>query len=161
LLSDLHDTWPGGRFAAVTALQVDMARHRFKIALAGQPDPLVRRADGEVHSLKSRRFGLVGALLDGDIRRLPCHPFPVGSWLVCVSDGVLDAGISYGEPFGAARLREAIRDAKSPLEAVENTRQRLFQHLGDQLLDDDVSVVVIWRDRLDVGCGASALLQAA
>lgn len=146
VLACLHRDWPGDRFASVALLDVDTRRHHFTTALAGHPDPVVRRLDGSTEWHSGCRFGLVGANWTAEATSLPEHPFPASQWVLLFSDGALDAGVTRGgERFGKTRLLRAIRDAVSPQEAIEAIHERVFQHLRGHPLEDDLSLLLVAR----------------
>jgi RNA polymerase sigma-70 factor (ECF subfamily) len=155
LLAALHEGWPGSRFASLGLLEIDTARHQFTAAAAGHPDPLVRAPGGLVRRLPASRYGLLGVNLDADETSLPSQGFLPGAAVLLYSDGVVDAGIRRGQPFGEARLRNCLQEAESPAAAVENVRCRLVQHLDGRPLEDDASLVIVWRS------AAAPVAQAA
>jgi serine phosphatase RsbU (regulator of sigma subunit) len=145
-LASLHDNWTGERFAAVEILDVDTLHHQFTLALAGQPDPIIKLPYGDVRPLPCYRFGLVGVHLVPHAGRLPRFAFPENEWLVLVSDGVLDAGMEQGNRFGLQRLLQAIQAARSPASVLDGIVGRVLEHLQGRALEDDLSAVVIWRN---------------
>jgi RNA polymerase sigma-70 factor (ECF subfamily) len=151
-LAGVHGGWPGPRFASLLLLDVDLGRHRFTSAHAGHPDALLRRADGSVSPVPGRRFGLLGVDVAADTTRLLEQEFAPGAAVVLVSDGVLDAGVSRGTPFGVARLVQALREAPSPAAILDAVQWRVERHLDGRPAEDDWSVVVVSR----CGCGTGA-----
>jgi hypothetical protein len=145
----LHGSWPGLRFASLALLDLDLHRGRFTTAQAGHPDAFLRHADGSVTQVAGQRFGLLGIDLAPDPTPVHEHEFAPGQAVVLFSDGVLDAGISRGERFGAARLVQAIGEAPSPAAIFENVRRRVERHLNGWPPEDDLSLVVVSR----CGCG--------
>lgn len=160
-LASLHENWTGERFAAVGILDVDTLHHQFSLALAGQPEPIIRFPHGDVRPLPCYRFGLVGVHIVPHAGRLPRFAFPEHEWLVLVSDGVLDAGMDRGSRFGQQRLLQAIQAARSPETVLDEIVSRVFEHLQGQPLEDDLSAVVIWRNTAMKGREALNHRQAA
>jgi RNA polymerase sigma-70 factor (ECF subfamily) len=77
---------------------------------------------------------------------------------VLVSDGVHDAGISQGEPFGEVRLAQAIAEVP-PADVPVNVYRRVLRHLDGQPPQDDLSVVVVWRGGAASSCGTGGSLR--
>ena len=119
--------------------------HRsYRYSNAGHHYPLhIRHASGTVEELESNGLPLgmlsrvPGPFIERDLSR--------GDVLVFYSDGVVEAGESGGEMFGAGRLGELVlanrtRDAKTIVEAVFRAVHRFS---GDESLADDATMVVL------------------
>jgi serine phosphatase RsbU (regulator of sigma subunit) len=149
-LAELHSHWPESRFASVAVADVDADSHRISFVVAGHPDPVLRLAGAKAHCAGAPRLGAVG--IDesynwgtaGDVA-VTSYPFPPGAYCVLFSDGVLDAGVYNGAPFGEKRLMEAINTAADAADAVRTIIQRVFDHLAGAPPEDDLTVLVIGR----------------
>jgi hypothetical protein len=141
--------WPGERLATLAVVDLDLVRHRIRIALAGHPAPLIRGRSGAVKACREYgRFGVLGIGLNRDATEVPWLPFTPGSLLVLATDGVFDAGVGRGELFGSDRLMSAIETADEPCEVMEVVCRQVFQHLDGHPLEDDLTLLVIARSRL-------------
>jgi hypothetical protein len=113
---------------------------------AGHPFPLLRRADGTIEELGSGSLplGMSPALrlTPGKARIAP------GDSLVLFTDGLFEAlRAGEGESFGFDHLRHLIEPGGS----AEGIHARIWTdfrvHAGDGALNDDVTLVVVARDR--------------
>jgi serine phosphatase RsbU (regulator of sigma subunit) len=71
--------------------------------------------------------------------------FPAGACCVLVSDGVLEAGVEFDDPFGTDRLLRAVNQAKNGAETAWQIGQSVFRHTGGRGSHDDATVVVVSR----------------
>jgi len=117
-----------------------------RYALAGQPAPLCRRADGEVWELPAPAHRLpVGALKDVHWDVLPLRIQP-GDLLLLYSDGVTEARDPAGEFFGEERLREVLGRAGGDVASVvEEVLQAVEAFAaGGEPYDDITLLAVRW-----------------
>jgi serine phosphatase RsbU (regulator of sigma subunit) len=116
--------------------------------LAGQPQPLVRSAEGVVRELPlpDNRLPL-GALLNGSYRVSQAPVLP-GEIVLGYSDGVVDARSSSGETFGSERLREIVARAPGdPRAMVDQVLENLEEFTRGSEPYDDVTLVAVGCDR--------------
>ncbi len=117
-----------------------------RYALAGQPAPLCRRADGAVWELPApgRRLP-VGALKDvrWDVLPLRVH---VGDLLLLYSDGVTDARNPEGEFFGEERLHDVLARADGDTASVVDEVMAAVEAFtaGGEPYDDITLMAVRW-----------------
>ncbi len=114
--------------------------------LAGQPQPLLRTHDGQLHELTLPENRLpLGALVPYDYRtsRLPMEP---GDLLLGYSDGVVEAQSPSGELYGLERLAAIVSKAPTEpngmLEAVITDLERFTRGTEPY---DDITLVAIRR----------------
>ncbi len=121
---------------------IDLATGAATLCAAGQDNPLLIAADGEVHDLPMEGGPPFCAVDD--------YPYPAerirlapGEMLVLVTDGVTEAQDAAGVLFGRQRAIDAIRGAASASEAVERLVHavRAFEAGGDP--SDDLTVVAL------------------
>ena len=114
--------------------------------VAGQPSPLVRRANGlvEVLPLPTHRIP-VGALAEGAYTARRAR-LEVGDLVLGYSDGVLDARAPDGELFGDERLWDILADGPTdPEELIDAVLDAVDQHSRGQIQYDDVTLVAVAR----------------
>lgn len=119
---------------------------RLSYLMAGQPPPLLRRADGTVAELPLAQHRIpIGALPDGSYEALEVDVGP-GDTVLGYSDGVTDARSPGGEFFGTERLRSALAGASGgPEEIVQEVLEAVEAFTGTGLQYDDVTLVAVGR----------------
>ncbi|MCZ7461985.1 SpoIIE family protein phosphatase [Streptomyces sp. WMMC940] len=85
LLTDLD----AGRFTSCLIAQLDLARHRARLATAGHPPPLLRHPGGRTEVLPLPPGLLLGIDPDADYRTTEL-PLPPGAVLVLYTDGLVE-----------------------------------------------------------------------
>jgi sigma-B regulation protein RsbU (phosphoserine phosphatase) len=70
-----------------------------------------------------------------------------GATLALYSDGVIERGTTWGNPFGMGKLRKWLKDSRklSAEKAVDDIMTRLGEHSPGKPYEDDVTVMVIRR----------------
>ena len=114
--------------------------------VAGQPSPLVRRANGlvEVLPLPTHRIP-VGALSEGSYTARRAR-LEVGDLVLGYSDGVLDARAPDGELFGDERLWDILADGPTePEDLIDAVLDAVDHHSRGQIQYDDVTLVAVAR----------------
>jgi len=136
----IRESLPVGRFVAAVLLALDEAKGRGEIWVGGMPEVL--RLDGEgriVQRFASLHLPL-GVAGEGEPSwRTEAFEWHEPGQIVACSDGLLEAENADGEPFGSARLADALR-APSRLEAV---RAAVETHLSGTPTRDDISVALV------------------
>jgi serine phosphatase RsbU (regulator of sigma subunit) len=138
----------GGSFVALGWIGLAPDAGRVRYALAGQPPPLVVRADGHIDTLAMPPHRLpLGALRTGGHQVLETELAP-GEVLVAYSDGLVDAQTPDGELFGDARLHAALRAAPSdPASLIQYLIEEVEGFTRGHTPYDDVTLVVARRDQ--------------
>jgi stage II sporulation SpoE-like protein len=154
-LHDVSRGWPGDRTAGLAIVDLDLARHCYRVVLADHPAPLVCQGGTAVRLPIDRQFGLIGTVENRDATEFPWLPFAPGSLLVLPTSGVLDAGISRGDRFGMHRLKRAVEAAHGPRQVLKCVCRDVFRHLDGHPLEDDLTLLLIARGRVQ----AAALAQ--
>lgn len=111
------------------------------LSRAGHPPPVVRRADGSVHSLWLRG-AIVGVFPDTSFDECDVHLEP-GDTMVLVTDGVLETRRG-DELFGEERLCRVICDDES--ETAQGLADAILRAAGDfhdRRSVDDIAVLVV------------------
>lgn len=135
----------GGRRAFMTLFYavIDPSDGSLEYACAGHPFPFVRRADGRVEELGK------GALPLGLGRRLSYATFHSqlgeGDLLLLYSDGLPEATNAVDDAFGFERLRALVATGQSARHLHDRVVTAVEQHLGQQPLQDDLTLVAIER----------------
>jgi len=135
-------------FVALAYLTSSADGRGVEYMLAGQPQPLVRSAEGVVRELPlpDNRLPL-GALLNGSYRVSQAPVMP-GEIVLGYSDGVVDARSSSGETFGSERLRDIVARAPGdPGALVDQVLRNLEEFTRGSEPYDDVTLVAVGCDR--------------
>jgi len=116
----------------------------FSYVNAGHPPALVLDARG------IRELSAGGIVLGPDPEarfKLGYTHVDRGATLVLYSDGVIERGTTWGEPFGMSGLRKWLKDTRklAAREAVDALMHRLDEHSPGKPFEDDVTVVVVRR----------------
>jgi serine phosphatase RsbU (regulator of sigma subunit) len=111
---------------------------------AGHPYPVLRRADGSVEELGCGGFPL-GIREPLEIVRQTIRMEP-GDLLLLHTDGLAEAVDPQGrEAFGYDRLQAILEIGGSPQSVHDQILRSFDQHVGDEPLRDDLTVVVVAR----------------
>jgi serine phosphatase RsbU (regulator of sigma subunit) len=147
-IRDIDRDWPGERSATLAVVDLDLKRHRIRVALAGHPVPMVRGRSGKAAPLRAYgHFFPVGLKLTHESVGVPWLRFTAGSMLVLPTDGVLEAGARRRNLFGMERLKSAVAAAAEPHDVLESVLREVHHHLDGHPLDDDLTLLVIGRTR--------------
>lgn len=132
------------RFATVTLVMAWLpgdGSMRLRIASAGHPPPMVRRADGSVEVLRSEGM-LVGPWPEVSIATRKTT-LRTGEALVLYTDGVTETRDAGGRFYGEYQLVRTLRAAgDAAAETLAAAVDHDLERFGDGLLRDDVAVVV-------------------
>lgn len=126
-------------FYAVLDPQTGILEH----VCAGHPFPFVRRQDGRIEELGH------GGLPLGMRESLPLesgtaelHP---GDLLVFYTDGLAEAVDASGHSFGYDRIAELLQEGGAPWPVHDRTLAAFDQHIGEEPLRDDLTLMVLSR----------------
>jgi serine phosphatase RsbU (regulator of sigma subunit) len=113
---------------------------------AGHPPALLMDEHG-IHEL-----GVGGIVLGPDptaTYKLGFNHVDRGATLVLYSDGVVERGTTWGNEFGMARVRKWLKESRkmTSKEAVDDLMRRLDEHAPKQPFEDDVTVMVVKRNK--------------
>jgi hypothetical protein len=138
-------------WSPVTALEVNLLRHRFFLQFEDACFPLLRSPDGSVEVLcRGRRFCLAGGAGVSGSTLGTGEAFPVGAWIVLATT----------EPVAGELLLDAVRAAATPWVALENIVGEVLQHLGGRAPEDNLAAVLVWREASPLACRLSCLARA-
>jgi hypothetical protein len=132
------------RYATLFYAEVEPGGGALRYLNAGHNPPLLARWSG-IEELGASSYPL--GMLDEAAYRQGELDLRPGEMLVAYSDGLTEARNAEGEEFGADRLRQALARMRN-LPAEEAGRSLLREvdaFLGNQRLDDDLSLVVLLR----------------
>jgi sigma-B regulation protein RsbU (phosphoserine phosphatase) len=111
---------------------------------AGHPFPLLRRADGSVEELGNGGFPL-GIREPLDFVRQTVRLDP-GDLLLLYTDGLPEALDAQGKmAFGYERLESAMALGGSPQTVHDGILRSFDRHVGDEILRDDLTLLVVAR----------------
>ena len=70
-----------------------------------------------------------------------------GATLLLYSDGVIERGTTWGEPFGLSRLKKWLKDSRrmTPEQAIDALMTRLDEHSPGKPFEDDITVMLVRR----------------
>lgn len=133
-------------FVALGYLTVNRAGTALRYALAGQPQPLLRRRTGEVQELDLPPHRLPLGALNADGYTTLKVPVAVGDLVLAYSDGVVDTCAPSGEFFGLERLCNVLAECPSePSAAIRQILAALDDFAGGHPPYDDLTLVAIRR----------------
>ena len=141
----LHKLLPTGMFMTACFVAIDQDMQHLSIWNAGMPDALILGSeDGKKSVVKHRVTSQslpLGIINDLDRDFAPGYlDIGAGDRILLCSDGVCDAKNAGGEAFGMGRYEQAATASTYSFQAVEAA---LAEFCGEQLFDDDVSLVEI------------------
>lgn len=131
----------GRQFVTAAYGYFESATRRVKVAAAGHPPPLVRRADGRVEEIPVRGV-ILGRFPNVDFEEASLVVVP-GDAVVFYSDGVTERMRGDGEMYGEERLREAIAQAGASAAEIASAISDSADRWAARKQDDDVTVVVV------------------
>jgi sigma-B regulation protein RsbU (phosphoserine phosphatase) len=135
-------------FVALTYLTAGLNGSGLSYILAGQPQPLLRGASGEVRELPLPESRLPLGALSTTTYQL-CHsPLRSGDLVLGYSDGVVEAVSPAGENFGIDRLARVVSTAEpEPQRVIRDVLDALTRFTEGSDPYDDVTLVAVARDR--------------
>ncbi len=136
----------GDRRAFMTAFfaVLDPPTHRLEFACAGHPFPLLRRAEGTVEELDDGGSLPLGVRPDLAVRR-GAISLAGGDTLVLYTDGLPEALDGESRAFGFERLAALAAEPGSPQAIHDRILAAFRDHVGNQPLTDDLTLVVVAR----------------
>ncbi|MBW3575376.1 MAG: serine/threonine-protein phosphatase [Actinobacteria bacterium] len=147
----LCEQFGGDTFATVVIMNIALDTGRGHAVNAGHPQPW-RHRRGSAERLALAPDLPLGLFPDS---RYHAHPIEVdpGDRLVLLSDGVLEAGPSADESFGAGRFSTHLDADRAvpPREFVRRLIRRVVDHRDDSLRDDATLLCVDWSEGPDNG----------
>ena len=134
----------GASFVALGYLAMMPGSGRLMYSLAGQPPPLLRRADGGVDALAMPTHRVpLGAMRRGGYEMLETVLDP-SDLLFAYSDGVVEAMSPGGEFFGEERLRAVLAEAgPDPETVVAEVLAALGRFCNGRSAYDDLTVLAL------------------
>lgn len=135
----------GGRRAFMTLFYglLEPASGRFDYVCAGHPYPLLRRADGTLVELGAG--GLPMGLRSGVGGVEASTTFAAGDLLVLYTDGLAEAVGAGGRAFGFDRLAQLVGQGGGARAVHDRVVAAFASHLGEEALNDDLSLVAVER----------------
>jgi PAS domain S-box-containing protein len=133
-----------GDFVTLLMVRVDLAARRCEYVSAGHETAYVLDSAGRVkHALKSMLPPL-GVLPEIGLREMSTFEIDPGDLLLMVTDGIMEAENTDGEPFGEERLVEAVRcnHHHRASEIVTILHKAVANYCGGKVQDDITSIVL-------------------
>lgn len=118
------------------------ATRTMRLARAGHPLPMLRRASGEVVEFTEGGGIPLGIFADAKYPATT-HVLSPGDLLLFYSDGILEAASPAGELFGTDRLAVALGPASSPGDALDRVRRAVEAFTANAAPSDDRSMLVL------------------
>ncbi|MFI9121202.1 PP2C family protein-serine/threonine phosphatase [Streptomyces bikiniensis] len=138
LLNDLDPD----RFTSCLIVELDLARHRLRLATAGHPPPLLRAPDGRTRLLEAPPGLLLGIAPDVEYATAE-GPWEAGSVLALYTDGLVEAP---GVDIGTATAELSGRLARSRPGDLDSLAADLIRHVKDPAhRTDDVALLLVRR----------------
>ncbi|MFF6832013.1 SpoIIE family protein phosphatase [Streptomyces sp. NPDC012438] len=139
LLNDLDPD----RFTSCLIVELDLVRHRLRLATAGHPPPLLRAPDGRTRLLEAPPGLLLGIAPDVEYATAEV-PWEAGSVLVLYTDGLVEAP---GVDIGTATAELSGRLARSRPGDLDALADGLIRHVKNPAhRTDDVALLLLRRD---------------
>jgi sigma-B regulation protein RsbU (phosphoserine phosphatase) len=133
----LHGTLDG-QFVTAACAHIDAATREITYAGAGHPPAVLVRPSGEIIELAENGLFL-GPFRHASYSNTGAE-FRTGDRLILYTDGILEATLADGEPFGIERLRDfLLAEKNSPIETLAD---RLMNTVSLRGREDDLTVVV-------------------
>lgn len=122
---------------------IDLKTLEMRYVRAGHDRPILYRAPTDELWLLEGDGRFLG-LLDGPVLEERTVQLAPGDLLVLYSDGLTDAGIARGEPFGLARLQAAVRAHrnKTAQEICDGLFAAVLAHQGEAEQFDDMALMI-------------------
>ncbi|MFE5900165.1 PP2C family protein-serine/threonine phosphatase [Streptomyces sp. NPDC056488] len=139
LLNDLDPD----RFTSCLIVELDLARHRLRLATAGHPPPLLRAPDGRTRLLEVPPGLLLGIAPDVEYATAEV-PWEAGSVLALYTDGLVEAP---GVDIGTATAELSGRLARSRPGDLDALADGLIRHVKNPAhRTDDVALLLLRRE---------------
>ncbi len=148
----------GGKRAFMTLFYgvLDPESGAFEYAGAGHPYPLLRRRAGTIEELGEGAMPL--GIKTGGTYTSGQTTIEHGDLLVLYSDGIPEAaGGAHGDTFGFDRLKALLSQPESPQLVHDRILRAVDRHLGEQPINDDLTLVVLDRAPALMSSGAPVI----
>ncbi len=142
-LCDLMDE--EGAFAAATCGMIDLASNTLQVTGAGNPEPLLFRADGSVQKIDCT--GLPLGIMTGAAYSEVTVPFNSGDSLLLATDGATEVTLQQGGRLGVDGLVDVLARAGYPRTDVElSAVEKALLLFSDRVrFDDDLTLLELRR----------------
>jgi sigma-B regulation protein RsbU (phosphoserine phosphatase) len=137
----------GGRFITFVLCVLDPKTHEITLVNAGHPDPLLRRASGEVIPLGAEEKGLpLGFMLEDEPYREAKYRLEPGDLVLAYTDGISDAHNAQQQIYGTARVVQVVSNGPGAVEPLcEALLQDVEGFMQDWRQSDDMCLVCFGR----------------
>ncbi|NOX09544.1 MAG: SpoIIE family protein phosphatase [Gammaproteobacteria bacterium] len=138
---------PTGLFCAAGAVVVEPSGNQLMIWNGGLPDAFIynQNKGGIRYRIPSSHLPLSVLPSDSMNSHMTMIDIEQGDRLYLYSDGVIEANNTAGEMFGSARLLACMNDSAQD-SCFDGINDALNQFLGDEVADDDVTLVEVDLD---------------
>ncbi len=148
LMSQLNQLMRGelesGMFATCLVAALDAGKGVLRIASAGHPPPIVRRASGQLESLQIPVSTALGVNHNNQFHEVSVE-LAKGDGVLLFTDGLDEALSASGEAFGLDRVRVTLQNTRSAGHAIEALLTAIGGFLGDITQYDDLTLIALWR----------------
>jgi phosphoserine phosphatase RsbU/P len=148
LMSQLNQLMRGelesGMFATCLVASLDANKGVLRIASAGHPPPIVRRASGQLESLQIPVSTALGVNHNNQFHEVSVE-LAKGDGVLLFTDGLDEALSASGESFGLERVRTTLQNTRSAGHAIEALMTAIGSFLGDITQYDDLTLIALWR----------------
>lgn len=141
----LAEQFPGSSFVTGLLMQIEISTGAGTVINAGHPPPLLLRA-GSVQSLLLPPDLPLGLFPSIAYRLHPLSLLP-GDRLLLLTDGIAEAHLTGGPPFGLQRVAELLvaQAHLSPAEFVRLLTRAVTEYRSGELADDATAVCLDWH----------------
>ena len=143
LNASLYRDFTEGMFVTLVFFSLDVANGRLRMANAGHLPPLLRRRDGAIEPLDTKRSLPLGVKEDVEFEESVFELAP-GDTVIAFTDGLSEAVNQNDDQFGNGRILDAVAVAKSkgtPQEALAGLLQSVETFQEGQPQSDDLTIV--------------------
>ena len=145
LNQQLFDVMPLGMFCAATLVELDQTGKRLTVWAGGMPDLFWVDPAGELKGTIRSQHMPLGILPDQQFSRNTEVLIPEeGDQLYLYSDGIIEAGVLDGEPYGESRFKEQLKSPKPNRFERVLADLNAFRDGRDQ--EDDIALVELTCD---------------
>jgi sigma-B regulation protein RsbU (phosphoserine phosphatase) len=135
-----------GRFVTMAIVAIDPQSHVLTVVKAGHPDPLIRRASGEVEAVSRSGAGPPIGVTPRSVYKPVSVALEPGDLVILYTDGVTESMDRDRHPFGTERLMQvAAKAPKGAAAAGAAILAAVQDHASGRSQYDDITIVCFER----------------